>query len=81
MTLATAIALLSALTGVANLLEKIIEDRRAAGHPDNAPLSPEHQDAIFAAIKNAAEGIPKEHQEAISTALDTWDETHSPEGG
>jgi hypothetical protein len=81
MTLATAIALFAALTSAGDLINKIIEERRAAGHPENAPLSPEHQAAIFSALKNAAMSIPKEHQDAISAAMDTWDETHAGEGG
>ena len=76
MNLATAIALFSALTSAASLIEKIIEDRRAAGHPDNAPLSAEHQSAIFAALKGAADSVPEEHQEALSTAFDAWDADH-----
>lgn len=81
MTLATAIALLGALNGAADVILKIIDERRAAGHPDDAPLSPDHQDAIFSALKNAATSLPEGHRTAISTALDTWDENHAGEGG
>ena len=81
MNLATAIALLSALSSAAGVIEQIVNDRRAAGHPENAPLSAEHQSTIFAALKGAAESIPHEHQDAISTAFDSWEATHAPEGG
>ena len=79
MTLATAIALLSALSSASEVILKIIDERRAAGHPDNAPLSAEHQSAIFSALKNAAESIPAEHQDALQAAADTWDSDHAGE--
>jgi hypothetical protein len=81
MTLATAIALLSALASAGELINRIIEEHRAAGHPENAPLSPEHQSAIFNALKLAAESIPQEHQDALSAAAEVWDEDHAGEGG
>lgn len=79
MTLATVIALLGALNGAAEVILKITEDMRAAGHPVDAPLLPEHMTAIFSALKKSAESIPEVHQQAISTALDTWDENHAGE--
>lgn len=81
MNLMTAIALLSALSSAASVIESIVEDRRAAGHPDDAPLSAEHQAAVMDALKGAAESIPKEHQQAISKAFDSWDANHANSGG
>jgi hypothetical protein len=81
MNLATAIALLSALSSAAGVIEKIVEDRKAAGHPENAPLSAEHQAAVTGALKGAAESMPQEHQDAMSAAFDSWEANHENEGG
>ena len=81
MNLATAIALLSALSSAASVIEKIVQDRKAEGHPNDAPLSAEHQAAVMSALKDAAESIPQEHQDAMAEAFDSWEANHENEGG
>lgn len=81
MTLGTAIALLSALSSAASVIEKIVVDRKAAGHPENVPLSAEHQATIVTALKSSVESIPDEHGEAISAALDSLKANHANSGG
>lgn len=81
MTLGTAIALLSALSSAASVVEKIVVDRKAAGHPENTPLSAEHQSAIVAALHDSVQSIPDEHGEAISAAFDSWEANHENSGG
>jgi hypothetical protein len=70
MTLETAIALLSALVSAGELINKIVSERKAAGHPLNAPLSAEHEAAIRKAVAWNADSM-----------VNIWDETHAGEGG
>lgn len=71
MTLAEAIALLEALNSTATVITKIVEDLQAKGHPADAPLPPEHQVSITAAIAAVAN----------ASADAQWDADHASSGG
>lgn len=72
-------ALLTALASSTSAITKIIEDLRAAGHPETAPLPPATMDAIHAALTSAG-NIPDETliaAGAAADAIDSWAVNHA----
>jgi hypothetical protein len=74
MTLATALAILGALNGSAEVILKITEDLKASGHPIGADLSPAHYASIIAALSAVHSATP-----ALAAADVEWDADHGGE--
>jgi hypothetical protein len=70
-TLATALAILGALNGSAEVILKITEMLKASGHSLDTPLPPEHLAAILASLDATVATIPDAE----------WDADHANSGG
>lgn len=54
MTVIQLLSLISALAGATDAVTKVIEDLRAAGHPDSKPIPAQHLATVLKAVASVA---------------------------
>lgn len=67
MTILQIISLIASLAGAAKDVQGVVDDLKAQGHPDDAPIPAEHAAKITAAMQS------------VSSQTSVWDETHAGE--